>query len=1172
MRLTTVILIASLMQVSAAGLAQTITLSKSNASLRSVLTDIKSQSGYNFIFRDELLDLAKPVNIKVREAAVEEVLKRVFADQPLAYTVDSKTVIIKEKEASIADVTLNLVQGLFRGNIDVRGVVRNEKGEALEGITVSVKGTTRGTTTNAKGEFFLNNVDEKATLAFSGVSIDTYEVKVKGKENMQVNVRTKQVQLEEVAVEYSTGYQNIPKERATGSFVTVDNKTLNLQTGTNILKRLEGVASGILFDNNKERSGKGLGNDNISIRGLSTINASMEPLIVLDGFIYDASINNINPNDVESITILKDAAAASIWGARAGNGVIVITTKKGKLNQKPSISMNANLIITEKPDLHYIPQMSSGDYIDIEELLFNQGFFNNTINVKWQAITPAVEIFLKRRNGEISASDSAKKINALKSIDTRDEYLKYFYKPATTQQYSLNIRGGNPTNAYTISAGYDNTNGNLGNKEQRLNLKIDELFKPIDKLSIRIGGYFTQQNSISGAPGYSSGGIAYGGTRKVNYVSLVDENGNPAEISSFSRKTYTDTVGAGLLLNWKYYPLEDWKYTKQNIKTFDLLGSGELQYQLFDFLKLNLQYQYGRQQIKDDKLATIESYEARSQINRFSQIDRNTDVVKYFLPKGGIRKVFNQVLSSYTLRPQMNIDHNFNNHFISALIGIEKRQVKNEGEAFTSYGYQSEPLINSAVDYVNPYPTFPDGTYKNIPGAPIFSLANRRFFSVYANASWSYRQKYTISGSVRKDGSNLLGLKTNDKFNPFWSTGAAWKASNESFYKLDFLPTLNLRITYGSSGNLDLSKTSLPIGIYATDLLTNLPSAVVTTLNNPALKWEKISTFNMGLDFATKGAVLSGSIEVYAKKSTDLYGPSLYDYTTWGRENDVIINSANLASKGLDLQLTSKNIDGRNVKWVSTLIFNYNSNKVTKYYGVDAEKISGLIAYGGIRVSPVVGKPLYSIAAYRWGGLNEVGRPQGYTGGKLSTDYREIDKEAFGPGGSENIKYIGSSSPTKFGSLTNTLSWKNLSATAILSYKFGYFFRKNTISYSSLINSGVGHEDFVKRWQQAGDENKTNIPSFSYPATQSDLDSEAFFQSSEVNVLRGDHIRLQTLNVAYAIPRGAVLSKFFKELQIYANAANLGIIWLANKENIDPEYPYDPPPSKTWSIGIRAGL
>jgi len=211
-------------------------------------------------------------------------------------------------------------------------VVKDEKGKPAVGVTVRAKGSTKITTTNENGEFTLNGVDANATLVFSAVNLQTFELKIYGKNELTVSLKTKVTELDMVEVGYSTGYQNIPKERATGSFNQVDNKLFNRSVSTNVLDRLRGVVSGVIF--NSAATGGSLGKSPITIRGISTINANSYPLVVVDGFPYDEStnftdvLNNINPNDVEGITVLKDAAAASIWGARAGNGVIVITTKK----------------------------------------------------------------------------------------------------------------------------------------------------------------------------------------------------------------------------------------------------------------------------------------------------------------------------------------------------------------------------------------------------------------------------------------------------------------------------------------------------------------------------------------------------------------------------------------------------------------------------------------------------------------------------------------------------------------------------------------------------------------------------------------------------------------------------------------------------------------------------
>ncbi len=354
--------------------------------------------------------------------------------------------------------------------------------------------------------------------------------------------------LGDIQVTANTGYQSVKPNEINGSLFVVDNKTLNEQTSPNILKRLDGVASGVLFDTKQTGDKKKL---NLSIRGLSTINAPVDPLIVLDNFIYEGNIDNINPNDIESITILKDAAAASIWGARAGNGVIVITTKKGHFNQKLKIEVNSAVTITKKMDLFSLPQISVSDYVDVEQYLFSKGFFNNTITegeASWgnrPALTPGVEILLNRKYGLISASDSATQMNALKAIDSRDQYNKYFYQDAITQQYSLNLSGGSGNNAWLVSGGYNRLLSDVKAKSDKANVRVENSFKPIKNLQINLGIYYTNANSSNGGLGYNS--VTING-RTVPYLKFADDNGNPLPIDMY-RHGYIDTVGAGRLLN-----------------------------------------------------------------------------------------------------------------------------------------------------------------------------------------------------------------------------------------------------------------------------------------------------------------------------------------------------------------------------------------------------------------------------------------------------------------------------------------------------------------------------------------------------------------------------------------------------------------------------------------------
>jgi len=294
---------------------------------------------------------------------------------------------------SIALITCGILFALsiYAQTTETRGRIVNEQGEGAPNVSITIKGTNRSTTTNSQGEFVLTGLDNNATLIISSIGYEPMEFKPLGQSALTIRLKTRVSEMQEVEV-VSTGYQDIPKERSTGSFTKIDKATLNQQTGTNILDRLIGVTSGLLFDVNKE-DGNPQNKTKISIRGLSTIHGPMDPLIVVDGFIYEGDIENINPNTIDNVTVLKDAAAASIWGARAGNGVIVISTKRGKFNQKLKVDVNANIIVTEKPDFFSLPEISSAEYIDLEQFLYRNNYFNGALNNIYAAITPAVSIF-----------------------------------------------------------------------------------------------------------------------------------------------------------------------------------------------------------------------------------------------------------------------------------------------------------------------------------------------------------------------------------------------------------------------------------------------------------------------------------------------------------------------------------------------------------------------------------------------------------------------------------------------------------------------------------------------------------------------------------------------------------------------------------------------------------
>lgn len=279
-------------------------------------------------------------------------------------------------------------------------------------------------------------------------------------------------------------------------------------------------------------------------------------------------------------------------------------------------------------------------------------------------------------------------------------------------------------------------------------------------------------------------------------------------------------------------------------------------------------------------------------------------------------------------------------------------------------------------------------------------------------------------------------------------------------------------------------------------------------------------------------------------------------------------NVADMKGNGIDITLTSMNID-KTFKWQTEFLMSYNTSKTTKYISLNNPTASFYVGQGnGISVGPIVGKPLYSVISYKWGGLDDKGNPQGYLHGKLSTDYKSIFNSP-GGGKGDTLSYIynGPATPIYWGSVSNTFKWKGLSLTANITYKAGYYFRKSSISYNSLFNFGIGHSDFAKRWQNPDDEKVTHVPSMIYP---DDSNRDNFYLLSDATVEKGDHIRLQFINLSYELNKSILKSLPLQSFSLYVNTSNLGILWRANKDRIDPDYPSSIPAPKTYAIGIKA--
>ena len=1157
--LTTVLLISAIIQVSASSFAQKITLSERNAPLLKVFRQIRVQTGYDFMVTATTLKGTKDITIEVKNAELNEVLKKIFEGQPLKYFVNDQTIIVSEKELT------NRKQ--VDKDIRVSGQVVDEKGKGMPGATIKVKGdeSTTPVVTSSEGHFSIVVSGENAVLIISYIGYKTKEVNISGADvELMIKMEVATGELEGVTI-VSTGYQDIPKERSTGSFEKVNNALLNRNTGGNILSRLENVTPGMLIDRRLNPS-RAPGIENVTIRGLSTLTQGIEkPLLVLDNFPYEGDIDNINPNDIESITVLKDAAAASIWGARAANGVIVITTRKGKYNQTAGISFNSNVTIQEKPDLFAYKTISSSDHIDLEKSLFQQGFYDSMIDDIYTQpyISPVVQLMLKARGPEatLSQAEADAQIDIFRKYDARDDYMKYVYRSSVGQQYALNINGGGNQFSYQLSGGYDKNRYEIVKSESdRITLRIAFTYKPIQKLELEGGTMYTQKKD--GLIGNNSN-INYLPESVLPYTRLADENGNPLDVGREISTRFLDNADPRYL-DWKYRPLTELNASSKTFKTYDWLMNFGAKYELSKVFNASVRYQYTRTLGEFRNWEGPNSYYTRNYINLLTHFN-GTEMIRN-LPLGAILNQSSENGNSYNIRGQLNANKTWGiDHQFDALAGVEQSERVNRSHSSTVYGYNDELLTHAEVDNRTEFET-PLFSFITMPSGISFSDQRYRFISYFANAAYTYKQRYTLTASGRKDAANLFGVTTNLRGAPFWSAGLSWNVSKESFYKFSMLPDLKFRATYGYQGNTNSRLSAYSTIGYApfNDFSINLPYAVIVNPSNDDLRWERVRTLNLGIDFSSKGRLISGSIEYYTRSAKDVLNSTPLDFTTGF--NDAVYNSSSLKGKGVDVSLHTMNLSEA-LKWNTDFFFNYNTNKVTKYKPINNDINGYLGSVLSIPSGLMVGKPVLAVFSYAWAGLDsETGDPMGYINGERSKDYVALTSVS-----PEQLIYHGSAAPIYSGAIRNTFTFKNISISANITGKFGHVFRRNGIDYRSLLSTTstgirVGHSDYALRWQKKGDENFTSIPSFIYP---NDPLRDQFYIGSAALITKADHIRLQDIIVSYTFIRPG---QALQNLKVFVNASNLGILWRANKLGLDPEYYLGYPAPHTIALGLNANF
>ncbi|MCS3531176.1 SusC/RagA family TonB-linked outer membrane protein [Chryseobacterium sp. JUb7] len=1130
--------------------AQQISLSLQKAPLSKAISEIRKATKYDFVYNEDLLKKVGPITVNLKNASLEETLRTLFANQPIAFEIADGIIILQERKTSNTSNS--------KKKETIKGKIVDEKGNPLAGATIQVKGSNFVTNSDNNGNFELPSEYAESELKISFLGYAPMSVSAKYID--RITLTTNSNVIDEVSV-VASGYQSIPKERATGSFSKVDNATFNRQVSTDVISRLKGIAPSILFD---ERSGS----PKLTIRGQATIFGNDQPLIVVDNFPYEGDINNINPNDIDDIDILKDAAAASIWGVRAGNGVIVIKTKKGRADQPMNIGFTSNVTIGQKPDLNYIPQIKPTDFIDIEKMLFEKGFYNTIISntAANRPYSPVVSILNDQKNGILTEQQATNQIDALRNNHLRDDMSKYLYRNSIKQQYALNFNGGTNKYTYYFSAGFDkNQNTEKGSDFSRISLNSNQVFRPIEKLEISVGLAYNQNNqSTSNVISMLNN---MGTELMYPYARLVDDKGDAVRVIKDASNVLKEKALTAGLLNWDFVPLEELDYQNNKYKQSELRLNTAIKYTFIPALSAEVRFQYENQLGRRKNYYDQDSYLMRDQINRFTTI--NNGVLTRNIPLGGRLDNTNTELNALNGRFQLNYDQKWNKHQVNAIAGFEVRETNSNGISSRQYGFDPNVGSSILVDYITRFTQYGRNGTATISNFDNYSGTVDRIRSYYLNGAYNYDLRYVVSASARIDQSNLFGVKTNQKSVPLWSTGVKWNINKEDFYHLEWLSQLSLRSTFGYSGNIDRTTTAYTTARLSRNLYNNLPNADLVTPPNNELRWERNRMFNIGVDFASKDNRFSGSIEYFNRKGKDLIGNGDIDPTTGYASFRG--NVANMTGKGIDIELNSINIQTESFGWKTTAIFSYAKDIITAYkrptsltnFVADNSIIRNATLY-----NPIVGRSLFGIYSYPWAGLDpQTGQARGFLDGEPSTQYAQITQQlAEDP--ENRLVYHGNALAPYFGALRNTVSYKNFNLSFNITYRFGYYFKRNSIMYSSLYSNYYAHGDYYRRWQKPGDELTTTVPAMVYPGVNV---ADQYYLNSEILVCKGDHIRLQDINLSYNLDSKVLQKLHLKNVRLFGYVNNVAMIWKANKENLDPDFPTTKP-VRTFALGLNCNL
>lgn len=1080
-KLTFILMLAVILQVQAYSYSQNVTLHEKNSSIEKLFLLIEKQSDYHFLY--DKLDMAKAgsVTIDVNGVSVKEALNLCLKDQPLTYQIFNNTIVVKKERSKLPETAVQQQQ--------VQGTVKDEQGQPVPGVSVKIKNAPGGTITDANGKFALAITDPKAVLVFSSIGFTSQEIALNGQSNLTVNLKTESKTLSSVVV---IGYGSQRKSDLTGSVVAVKSESLEQRPATNVEQQLSGKVSGVNVSTNSGRPG---GNTNIVIRGSNSINSSNNPLYVVDGVVLSNSVTDVspisylNPNDIESMNVLKDASATAIYGARGANGVILITTKRGQnggqinYNSYMSVStMARKLDVLNSREFDQVQDNSYRNAAKYDPVGFASGKYKDPAAIR-------------------------KSLPSLYDANGNPIYDTDWQKEASQQAFShnqnLSFTGGNTETTYGLFMNYADENGILKQsylKRYSGRFVFDSQIKPW----MKVGGSLTFNNIEENRVDNGVGGLNV--TRMlVETLPIVPVK--YADGSFGTNAIYPDMEGGENPVNLEL--------NRQDLfKTQNTIGNV---YATINILKgLQFKSTLGVNVVNQ----TEDFYSGRFLRQQTADVKGEADITN-------TRTNYWQSENYFTYNKEINENNRFD-----ALLGIswqhsDANAAKAGAQGFTDDFYQYYNLGVGAV-----------------PLAPTSSYSKYTFNSYFGRFNYTYKNRYLFTVTDRYDGSSRFGSGL--KYGNFPSGAFAWRASEEDFLKNSkVISNLKLRTSYGLTGNSEigqyrsLSSLSNSTAIFGG---TRASGVGISSLANPDLKWEKTAQFDAGFELGLFDNRISIESDIYYKKTTNMLlnapVPTSSGYAS------IYKNIGSLSNKGFEFSITSTNVKTRDFNWSTTFNISINKNKVLELGEANDDIFPDpyfLSNTNIIRVGEPVGSFFGLVRDGVWG-TAEAAQAAKY--GAKPGDIKHRDVNGDGQINDADRVVIGKGTPTGYGTFSNTFKYKQFDLTVDLQYAYGNdVLNLSRHSGEDRTGQANSYATVLNGWTPDNQNTQIaeNRPSLAGYTTT--VDSHM--------IENGSFIRGRNLLLGYNFPNAVTKKLKMSSLRVYASVQNFFLI--TKYSGYDPE-------------------